>query len=350
MKTSFIVLAVLGVEARENLRVEMGHLLADSIPQKVDFLNIKKSLEPKGPVCEIKPEDKLSMPDLVRHLKYGAYNSFVRGFYDTKETHPISQECLGDWMKEDIHKFWPTIKKLVRGHYFEIGFDEAKAASDALLEMIYKNIDECKWMAIRDDLMELCLENPNECLFMAGLHKKVDSPEQLWPLVQIGFDLWEVINSDDSCYSDMDQIQEFERLILDFAKIMRNFYGFEGHLDLNKPHKSMSAGHFLHKILKIVGHQLMEQIHEFSLEVRSMIPHFSYPRHSFERLGHWGENPTFRCPFSGQPMSLPQLPFFQPQHHHGHHGHHEHKGNGWFGRPDEMPGFHFPNLSDLHLF
>ena len=66
--------------------------------------------------------------------------------------------------------------------------------------------------------------------------------------------------------------------------------------------------------------------------------------------------PEFKCPFSGQPMSLPKLdfPFFGQ------------KPNfpppppprqGMFGRPDEMPDwlkppgqFQFPNLADLHLF
>ena len=377
MQTSLIVLAALGVavDARQSLRVEMSKTIAEAVPEKFDFFNFKKAVK-TAPVCEIKPEDQMDTFDLIRNIKYTSYNAFVKNFYDTPEAHPISQECMGEWMKKDQELVWPVVKKLLKGHYFEIGYDEAKSAADALLEIIYKNVHECKWMEIRDDLMNLCLENKDQCIFLTGFQERVTSAEALWPLVSKGFDLWDLINNDDTCYSDKEQIHELERLVGDFAAITRQIYGFEGHLDLNKPHKSMSFGHFIHKVFKIVFREIKSEVHAIVEDIKASMPHFEFlePAHHGHhgqhgengQFGHWGENPManmfgdfqmpeFKCPFSGQPMSFPKIdfPFFQPPHHQPPP---QPMGN-MFGRPDEMPDwlkppgqFHFPNLADLHLF
>ena len=264
MQTSLLVLAALGVsiDARQSLRVEMSNYIAESIPEKTDFLNFKKKLHTE-PVCEIKEEDQMNTFELIRKIKYSTYNAFVKNFYDSQEANPIPETCMGDWMKEDHEKIWPVVKKLFRGHYFEIGYDEAKGAADALLEVIYKNVHECKWMEIRDDLMNLCLENKNQCLFFSGVEERISSADKLWPLISKGFDLWDLINSDDTCYSDKEQIHELERLVGDFAAITRQLYGFEGHLDLNKPHKSMSIGHFAHEVFRTVWHHIKHEFHHF---------------------------------------------------------------------------------------
>ena len=183
------------------------------------------------------------------------------------------------------------------------------------------------------------------------------SKEALWPIFSKGFALFDIINSDDSCYSDQDIVREFERVAGDVASIMREVYGFDGHLDLTKEHESMSFGHFIHKIWRVIWKEVKHELHEI---VKNM------PHPDFHRMGHWGENPMFeftcpfsghkmsfpkmpefKCPFSGQPMSFaqffPPMPMFGGQHHQA----------KALGRPDEMPAQflpHFPNLADLHLF
>jgi hypothetical protein len=32
---------------------------------------------------------------------------------------------MGDWMDNEVDKFLPVFKKVIRGHYFEVSYEEA---------------------------------------------------------------------------------------------------------------------------------------------------------------------------------------------------------------------------------
>lgn len=265
--------------------------------------------------------------DFLRKANYEGYNAFVKNWYGETDTHPISEQCLGDWMVEDFDNFWPVFMKLAKGHWYDIALEEATAAVDGVLNILYKNASECKFHEIKQDMIWTCLENTDQCIFFANSFK--GNSTDIMPLVSKGFDLFELINTDDSCFSDKQLIEEYERLWSDFGSILRSTYGFEGHLDLTKKHPHhMSLRHFIGKVITIVFDEIKAEATEVIDELPK--PDFSHP------LGHWGENPM-----------VPQIdfPIFeQPKH--------QEQAFGLFGRPDEMDFMHLPKFEfpDLHLF
>ena len=282
-----MALGLATVDARQSVRVEcMRGLHHMTHFQMFDIAALHH------PTCEVKQEDQLHFGQFIRKFKYGTYNGFVKGWYGEEEEHPISEQCMGDWMHEDFQKFWPVAKKLFRGHWFEIAHQEATDAADSFLNMIFKNVESCEWLKVRDDMMNWCLDNTEQCLFgLANAPDAIASGEHTLELATKAFDLFELIMSDDTCASDMEQINAAVRISEDIGTIMRDLYGFEGHLDLTKEQKSMSFMHFVHQITKVFFHDVNMAVKEIAAALPE--PDFSW-----------------------------MIPFGHHGRHHGHHGHH----------------------------
>lgn len=307
-----MALGVVTVDARQSVRVEcMRGLHHMTHFPMFDIAALHQ------PTCEVKAEDQLHIGEFIRKFKYGTYNGFVKGWYGETEDHPISEQCMGDWMHEDFQHVWPVVKKLFRGHWYEIGHKDATNAADAMLNMIYKNIEECGWIQVRDDMMNWCLENSEQCLFgLANAPERVASGEHTMELAAKSFDLFELIMSDDTCQSDIEQVNSAVRLAEDIGTIMRDLIGFEGHLDLTKEHKSMSVFHFIHVISKIFFHDINMAVVEIARALPEpdfswMVPHWGgRHHHGGHHRGHHGQNPFswLRCPFTGKQL-IPENPF-----------------------------------------
>jgi len=172
--------------------------------------------------------------DFLRGANYEGYNAFVKAFYDESDAHPISEKCLGDWMNEDFDNLYPVIKKLMKGHWYDVSFEEAKAAVDGALNMFYINKNECKFNYIRNDMIKTCLDNTDQCIFLSNKLGKEQTFESLMPLLSKGFDLFQLFMADDTCFSDQQLIDEYQQLWADIGSIVRELTGFEGQLDLTK--------------------------------------------------------------------------------------------------------------------
>lgn len=102
---------------------------------------------------------------------------------------------------------------------------EAKATVDSIVDIVYKNAEVCQIERLTDDVKNWCLENPEECIFRAGIE------EHFWSnIVQISgkvFDIYKTLVRDDSCYSDVEQINEIGALVADLAEIAAYVRGFD---------------------------------------------------------------------------------------------------------------------------
>lgn len=316
-----MALGLVTVDARQSVRVEC-------VRQLHHMTNFKMFDIPAlhHPTCEVKEEDQMHMGEFIRKFKYGTYNGFVKGWYGETEENPISEQCMGDWMHEDMKNVWPVFKKLFRGHWYQIGHMEAKNAADSILNMIYKNVEECGWVQVRDDMMEWCMNNKEQCLFgFMDAPERLANGEHTMELAAKTFDLFELIMADDTCMSDAEQVHSAARLAEDIGGILRDVQGFEEHLDLEKAHQSVSVFHFIHVMARALFHDLNMAVMEL---VRSIpTPHFWPFEHSHGNRHHYGQhghhchhcnhhrkqqetNPFawLKCPFTGRPI-IPENPF-----------------------------------------
>ena len=102
---------------------------------------------------------------------------------------------------------------------------EAKTTFESIVDIAFKNAEICQVERLADDIKNWCLENPEECIFKNGLE------EHFWSnIVQISgkaFDIYKTIVRDDSCYTDVEQINEISALIADIVEILSYLRGFD---------------------------------------------------------------------------------------------------------------------------
>jgi len=164
--------------------------------------------------------------------------------------------------------------------------------------------------------MNWCIENTDQCIWMSGFMERMNSGENTMELLGKVFDLVELFMSDDTCASDMEQIHSAARLMEDVGLILRDIYGYEGHFDANKEVKQMSVFHFIRVIAKIFMHDLNMEVKAIAASIPEpdffgMLPEWTHHgrHHGHKRHHQSQESPFgwFKCPFSGQAMSLPKI-------------------------------------------
>jgi len=183
-----------------------------------------ESEEPK-PVCNLKEGDRMDDFVFFREAVQGIINSGVKGLYhETTEARPIPEECFGDWIDRDLVQVNQWVSK-VYDDWWSFTLKDAQKVSNKLIDMHYKNMDACHFERIADDKKTWCLANPEKCVGLEGLFSNLwDNSASLFSKAS---DLYDLIDTDDSCYSDSEIISEIERATEDVASILSTAWGFD---------------------------------------------------------------------------------------------------------------------------
>ena len=131
----------------------------------------------------------------------GMYKASVRGIYRSS-TEIISDECMGDWMKDSFTGLLVVIEKF-ENDPFSISLLEAKKVMDDLIDMKYKNLEECQVEHLTDSMKHWCLDNYDICM---------GNDDQYWQrimdngmdIIAAAYDFFSVLMKDESCATDQE--------------------------------------------------------------------------------------------------------------------------------------------------
>lgn len=94
-------------------------------------------------------------------------------------------------------------------------------------------------------MVNWCLDNMEEC---KGFHGILQNTWENGPsIISKVTDLWDLMNTDDSCYSDMELITEAERAAEDLMSIWGSVRGFDHKWDQTRQFKHMKTKDFWKK-------------------------------------------------------------------------------------------------------
>lgn len=165
------------------------------------------------------------MPDteFYRELLGGLWNAVIKGTYHEDSARPISEECMGDWMNGEFAKVVKNGKKIL-ADWSAYPIEDAYATGKILVDMHYKNMEACQFERVGDEMKHWCLDDLEKCI---GFHGIVEQTWESGPLILSKLsDLWDLMNTDDMCYSDSELITEAERAVEDIMSIWASVRGF----------------------------------------------------------------------------------------------------------------------------
>lgn len=145
---------------------------------------------------------------------------------------------------------------------WSVNLNQVKGAVDGVIDTVFKNAEECEFERIGDDMKHWCLENPKQCMFKAGEEYRIyDNAVELFSSFFDLFKLFFVV--DDKCYTDMEQMAEIHRLLVDIGQISANVYGFDYKWDksITRTHiKKRTFYHEMRDLYKSIPHTKMDKL------------------------------------------------------------------------------------------
>jgi len=198
------------------------------------------------------------MDDFVfyRELIKGMINSSVKGLYHETALEPISQDCFGNWIDDEVNTVVDEVKK-IKDDIWSFTFKDASNVSNTLIHMHYQNMAACDFKRIEDDKKTWCLDNAEMCVGLSGmLGNLYDNAPALFSKAT---DLYDLISTDDICYSDSELISEVERATEDITSMISTAWGFDLKWDKSRQVKHIKRRDF-NKEIKAKGIDFGEYI------------------------------------------------------------------------------------------
>ena len=174
--------------------------------------------------CNLKPEDRMNEFTFYRTLVGATYNSAIKGMYHEDSARPISEECFGDSLETEMAKVVPILHKL-KDDFWSVDLHDAQTVTNTIIDAGYKNAWACQFEKVSDDMKHWCLDNAGECVGFQGIvNRTVENSAIIFSKV---LDVYDLMNTDDTCFSDIEIIGESQRWTEDFLSVLSSVRGFD---------------------------------------------------------------------------------------------------------------------------
>ena len=301
---------------------------------------------------------KLNEVQMNRLFMKNAYQGFVTGLYNENDK-VVTDECLGAWVEAPIHKAKELHHK-AHQDFWSVDVNEVKEVGSELIDVFFKNTEVCHFERVQDDIKHWCIANPGECIFMENMEGRIF--DNIFEIMGKLFDISKLMNVDDTCYSDIEQMAELYRFTNDLGELAASLSGFDYKWDqsIERTHIKKKAFHTQIKEL-YMNYQyknvdplelmfpdvyeflkgLERQVEQFFKDLEATQKKFAHslvPRHHHANNHHANQhhNPfEIKAPQAPQmpemkmpEFKMPEFSLFPQPHHQQHHSQHHHE-NAW---------------------
>lgn len=210
--------------------------------------------------------------ELGLHLQNGVYRSLVKGLYRATSD-PISEECWGSWLEDDINKMVDLWKPVKEFDIYSLNVTEAKDIAHLWIDAHWKDREVCQYEKVGDDLKHWCLDDMDRCFGQDG--KMMErAQEKGLEIIQAVYDLVMLVVKHDRCATDEERVEEAKKVSEDVARIMAYLVGFEETWDpTEKEHiTKREFGHDLAEYAKDFSKKMIESALEMEEKMEEMRP------------------------------------------------------------------------------
>jgi len=171
--------------------------------------------------CDVAP---VRMEDwhFVRQLVREGHVSGVEALYG--KTDFISDECFGEWMLDmwaPVHEVYEQFKY----DFNEVSYEQMENAGVALMDMYFRNNEECQMEKIGDDIKHWCLDNEGTCFRREGWFGRVI--DNIFPMLHNTWDALSTLKINNVCSDDAELIHEYATMWGDHCKNIVVIFGME---------------------------------------------------------------------------------------------------------------------------
>lgn len=153
------------------------------------------------------------------------YNQAVRGLYQTTEERPVSEDCFGSWIDDEIVNNLKPLYEKTMNDWWSITREDSERWCNSWLELHYKNMEACQFQKVVDDKMAFTLENLDTVVGFGGVITNVI--EHASEMVPVVLDLYNQLVSANDCMTDSQIIAETARAAENVETLLHYTFGFD---------------------------------------------------------------------------------------------------------------------------
>lgn len=177
----------------------------------------------------------------MRKAIYTIINSAIKGMYNDNRPHPLNQECMGDWMEEDMESIHKVMHRL-HEDMFSVSHTEIKETSDKAWDLILKNFDNCGIYRLKYNYYSWQMENQEEAIFHTKMADNIYN--NMFSIATDWYNMYIDVTQDDACYTDEEILEEIATFVKNATHLHFGLVkGFKGKWDesLKMEHHNFSA-------------------------------------------------------------------------------------------------------------
>ena len=244
--------------------------------------------------CDYDASGDMGHEEYLMKLHRTVYTKFVEGMY-MDDIPPFSEQCFGgDQSLQTIENVQAFKHKIIEGDIFNLSMVEAQKVMNDVIEMIWSNADECKFMVPITDAISWCGDNSDKCVHKVGLLDRIQ--EDFFSIAKNAWDIYEQAKRDTLCENQTQKLAAIGTMVESGAKLWAYYDGFDVKYDANKELPKESIKEQYHTAKQKVydnwpEHKscpfrpIFDAIHEVKVEVienlKAAEPHFQHPSFGF---------------------------------------------------------------------
>merc|ERR1712086_1042588 len=294
------------------LNLNMNKLLLVAALGSVEACPLQDYYNQMRAKCPETDAPKLNEVQLNRLFLKNSYQGFVTGIYSENDK-VVPDECFGSWMEAPIHKVKDLHHKMY-DDFWSVNINDVKDVGSELIDVFYKNTEVCHFERVQDDAKTWCIENPGQCIFMENMEERIF--DNMFEIMGKMWDISKLMNTDDTCYTDIEQMAELYRFANDMGEIVASLSGFDYKWDQSVERKHIKKRAFHSQIKDLYINN--QHHHQLNKHFAFMTPEMAMPEMAMPEM----KMPEMKMPEFPQFSFFPPMPkhtkkqYHQKQHHH----------------------------------
>lgn len=178
--------------------------------------------------CHMKAEDKMKDVDMIRGIFKTILESGIKGWYN--ESHPkLDEKCFGPWMTDRIQQMSDTYDKVNKKGFWTVERSEFYQVTNSMWDMFFDNVEHCGLYNLAYNQYTWCLNNIETCNMNDDIILRLFEHAPI--VIKDSVRLMNVMNANDLCFSDADQLKEIGEILESIMSLVSVVSGFEGKWD-----------------------------------------------------------------------------------------------------------------------
>lgn len=164
----------------------------------------------------------------MRNTYYAIWNGLVKGFYKLNDPHPVSEQCMGPWMQDDIDFLVDLAEDYSYYTLQTISYERAMEGAMRSVDLVYNSDFQCQYEEIMLNIIYSGFDQYDNNLAEFILQTSQNLMANPFAMGMKLYDIYDIaFNTQQECLTDQEYIDTVGQMMDDFGSITSTILGLD---------------------------------------------------------------------------------------------------------------------------